>query len=261
MSKIKVSKRILFAAAILIILSSGAAAFLNYAYVPPVIMYHSIDDNDMITKLSVSPEGFEKQMKFLKDHHYNVITLEEMAGYIRKGRRPPYKSIAVTFDDGFYNNYEHAYPVLKKYGIPATIFVITGKIGQDGWLNWREIKEMSDSPFVTIGSHTVTHSWLTMEDAEELRKELVDSKAVLEKNLARPVNTLCYPMGVYDERAKQAVKDAGYTCAVVTSPGRGRSSGDVYSIRRIKISRTSYNLFVFWFETSGYYSWFKGLKK
>ena len=235
--------------------------FLKYAYVPPILMYHSVGDTDNITKLSVSPENFERQMKFLKDNRYNVITLEKMAGYIREGKRPPYKSIAITFDDGYYNNYQYAYPVLKKSDLPATIFIIVSKIGLPGWLGWKELKEMSDSGLVTIGSHTVMHHWLPAVGTEVLKHELGDSKAILENNLGKPVNLFCYPLGVYNDRVKRFVKEAGYGCAVTSNMGQYEKGIDVYSIKRIKISRTSDNLFVFWFETSGYYAWLKGRVK
>lgn len=261
MRKRAFNKKIIFAAVLLVLLGSSVAAFLKYAYVPPVIMYHSIDRNDKITKLSVSPENFERQMAFLKKHGYNVVTLDEMAGYIKSGKRPPNKTLAITFDDGFYNNYEYAYPVLKKYGIPAAIFVITDNIGQPGWLGWKEIKEMSDSGLITIGSHTVKHGWLPATGTKQLRSELKDSKELIEKNIGREVGLFCYPLGAHDDRVKDAVKDSGYSCAVTTNPGKTKPNDDIFAIKRIKISRTSDNLIVFWGEISGYYTWVKELRK
>ncbi len=261
MKKKKLNKFIISAAILLSLLGAGAAAFLKYAYVPPVVMYHSIDNNDKSSKLSVSPESFERQMAFLRRNNYNVVSLEEMGRYIKDRKRPPHKTIAITFDDGYYNNYERAYPILKKYKIPATIFIIVDKIGRPGWLGWKELKEMSDSGLVTIGSHTVMHGWLPSVGTEELRSELEESKAIIEKNLAKKADTFCYPLGAYDERVKREVGRAGYACAVVTNPGKHKPGGDVYSIKRIKISNTSDNLLVFWFETSGYYTWVKESRK
>jgi peptidoglycan/xylan/chitin deacetylase (PgdA/CDA1 family) len=254
-------KKIKIIFVILLLAGIGAGTFINNAYVPPVIMYHSICNDSKDTKLSVSPASFERQMKFLKDNHYNIVTLEEMGRYIKDGMRPPYNTIAITFDDGIYDSYQNAYPVLKKYRIPATMFIITGKIGQFGYLGWKDVREMSDSGLITIGSHTVTHEWLPTVSADKLRTELTESKAILEKNTAKQVNTFCYPYGAYGEREKEAVKNEGYIYAATTGPRNGDAYGDSLSIRRIKISRTSDNLFVFWFETSGYYTWFKRHKK
>lgn len=251
-------KRIIIPIAILVLTTGAAfAVFLKTAYVAPVLMYHSIDHNDKMTKLSVSPESFERQMKFLHDNRYNAVTLERIASYIANKEKVPPRTVAITFDDGFYNNYQYAYPVLKKYNIPATIFVITDKVGKPGWLGWKEIRQMSDSGLVTIGSHTRSHLWLPSFRQDIRKKELEGSKDILEKKLGRKVELFCYPVGAFDERVKKDVKAAGYICAVATNPGRFAPSGDVYKIKRIKISRTSDNLFVFWIETSGYYTWVK----
>ncbi|MCM8760762.1 MAG: polysaccharide deacetylase family protein [Candidatus Omnitrophica bacterium] len=255
--KKKTILKITITAGFLIVIVAALLLSLKNAYVLPILMYHSIDDNTRLSKLSVSPESFERQMKFLKDHRYNVISVEKAVSYIQNKERVPPKTIAITFDDGFYNNYKYAYPVLKKYGIPATIYVIVGKIGQPGYLGWKEIKEMSDSGLITIGSHTISHLWLPTMNTERLKSELNDSKKILEDKLGKPVKELCYPVGAHDERVKTCARQAGYACALATNPGRFAPNDDIYAIKRVRISRTSNNLFVFWIETSGYYTWIK----
>ncbi|MDD5428224.1 MAG: polysaccharide deacetylase family protein [Candidatus Omnitrophica bacterium] len=247
-----------FIVGFVVLAAAGACVwlFVQTAYIVPVLMYHSIDHNDKITKLSVSPESFARQMEFLHKHHYNVIPLEKAAPYIAKKERPPLKTIAITFDDGFENNYTEAYPVLKKYNIPATIFVIIEKIGSPGFLNWAQIKEMSDSGIITIGSHTKTHFWLLESKDSFLKSEVADSKDIIEGKIGKKVNVFCYPMGSFDSRSKKAVEDAGYVCAVATSPLKANPE-DVFTIRRAKISRSSDNLLVFWGEISRLYTWFK----
>jgi len=249
-------KKIFIIAAILV-LALGALIFFTTVYVAPVIMYHSVDGNDQVSKLSISPKSFSRQMEFLKKNKYNVVSLEKLASYMRSGERMPPKTIAITFDDGFYNNYQYAYPVLKKYGLPATIFVIVSKIGKPGYLGWKEIKEMSDSGLITIGSHTMSHLWLPAMGTKQLKYELERSREILESRTGRSVTELCYPVGAHDDRVKAAAAAAGYACAVATNPGRAASAGDIYAIKRVRISRTSDNLFVFWVETSGYYTWIK----
>ena len=245
--------------AIILILavSFGAVVFLKSTYVVPVIMYHSIDYNDKTTKLSVSPEGFAREMKFLHENHYNVVGLDKIVSYMKKKERVPPKTIAITFDDGFHNNYEYAYPVLKKYNLPATIFVIVNNVNKPGWMTWSEIKEISDSGVITIGSHTRSHLWLPAMGTSSLKQEIIGSKEILERRLGKKVDFFCYPIGAHDERVERFVEEAGYTCAVATNPGRFKPSGDIYAIKRIKISRTSNNLLVFWIETSGWYTWIK----
>jgi len=242
---------------VVIALALGAAVFLKTAYVVPVLMYHSIDYDDKMSKLSVSPESFARQMELLHRHKYNVVGLDKVVSYIQKKEKIPPRTVAITFDDGLYNNYQYAYPVLKKYNIPATISVIIKMVGQPGYAGWKELKEMSDSGVITISSHTVSHFWLPSMGTKQLNYELVQSKKILEEKLGTKVGALCYPIGAHDERVESSAKEAGYACAVATNPGRFNPADDIYAIKRVRISRTSDNLFVFWAETSGYYTWIK----
>lgn len=248
-------KFIMFAAAL--IACGAVLVFVKTAYIVPVLMYHSIDNNYKASKLSVSPESFKRQMEFLHNNGYNVISLEKIAYYLKNKVKIPPKTVSITFDDGFLNNYEVAYPVLKKYGIPAAIFVIVDKVGEHGYLGWKEIKEMSDSGLITIGSHTLSHRWLPYMGTEQLRSELSESKRILEENIGKPVRALCYPYGSKNDRVEREARLAGYACAAAIGPGPYSPFDDVYSIKRIKISRTSDNMFAFWFEVSGYYTWIK----
>lgn len=239
------------------ILVGALVMFAGHAYVLPVLMYHSIDNNDDETKLSVSPESFERQMKFLHDHKYNVVGPEKVAAYLEKREPIPPRTVAITFDDGFYNNYKYAYPVLKRYGLPATIFMITDNIGKEGFLGWDQLKEMSDSGLITIGSHTMSHCWLPDADDKKLPEELKGSRRVLEDGLGKKVVSLCYPLGAHDKRVEDAAREAGYTVSFATNPGLREPSDNALAVKRVRISRTSDNLFVFWVETSGYYTWVK----
>ena len=180
-----------------VVVAITLAVFAKTSYVIPVLMYHSIDHNDRVSKLSVSPESFRRQMEFLRAHHYNIVDLETIQRYMQRKEKVPPKTVAITFDDGFYNNYQNAFPVLKEFKIPATMFVIVDKIGQPGWMGWNELKEMSGSGLVTIGSHTLSHPWLTALGTKALHAELDDSKQILERQLGRKVDFLCYPMGVH----------------------------------------------------------------
>jgi len=237
-------------------------AFINVktAYVVPILMYHSIDQNSKSSKLSVSPESFAKQMEFLRKNHYNVVMLEKAVSYISKKEKPPAKTIVITLDDGFENNYSVAYPILKKYKIPVTIFVIVNRIGSPGFMSWEEIKEISGSGLVDIGSHTKVHFWLLGSDKRFLDEEVAGSKKILEEKLGKSVNAFCYPMGSFDKESKSAVEDAGYLCAVSTNPS-GVSPDDVYAIRRVKISRSSDSALGFWIKTTRAYTWFKNRKE
>jgi peptidoglycan/xylan/chitin deacetylase (PgdA/CDA1 family) len=255
-------KRILALVAVLLAAASLAAGtFVGSIYRLPVLMYHSIEHaKNRSDKLTVSPEAFERQLAFLRGHRYNVIPLADAVDYIRQRKRPPPRTVAITIDDGYENNYLYVYPLLKKYKMPATIFVITGFVGREGFLSWNQMREMSDSGLVDIESHTKLHYWLTGLADDRLKDELASSRAVLESRLGKKVPFVCYPMGAYDGRVKAAARSAGYKAAFATKPTRLTPNYDVYEIKRVRISRTSDNMFVFWIKISGYHAFFRLLQ-
>ncbi|MFA5146142.1 MAG: polysaccharide deacetylase family protein [Candidatus Omnitrophota bacterium] len=224
----------------------------------PILMYHSVGyTTDTSDRMTISPEIFEKQMKYLRDKRYNVVPIEEAVSLMNGEKRPPANTVAITFDDGYKNNYNYAYPILKKYGIPAAIFVVTGLVGEENFMDWDEVKEMSDSGIVDIESHTLSHKWLTGLGDADLERELTVSKDVLEARLGKKIRFLCYPMGGYDERVKQAARAAGYEAAFATKPKSISKSYDQYEIKRVRISPTANNLFVFRIKLSGYHAFFR----
>ncbi|MDD5045002.1 MAG: polysaccharide deacetylase family protein [Candidatus Omnitrophica bacterium] len=250
---------ILFIAATALILLSIFTFIYTWHYVPPIVMYHSIGvanpGQDMLT---VSMAAFERQMCFLKKHRYNVISLDELARMIKEKKRPPFKTIVLTFDDGYKDNYTLAYPILKKYNLKATIFVILKEIDRPDRLSWGQIKEMQASGLITIGSHTLGPGILTeMQPWEEVKRYIFDSKKILEERLGREVYAFSYPQGRFNKKVRQLVVDAGYRLAVATSPGRRYPSDDLFALKRIRISENSNNLFIFWIETSGMYTFMK----
>lgn len=242
----------------LIAITISLKLFLDSVYRLPILMYHSIDYTpDSENRMTISPAVFERQMKYLRDNRYNVISLERAVEYIEKRIRPPRKTVAITMDDGYENNYKYAYPILKRYSIPATIFVIVNMVGKEGFMDWDEIKDLSGSGLIGIGSHTMSHLWLTGLDDRTLWEELTNSRRILEERLGKEIEYLCYPMGGYNDHVKSAVKIAGYKAAFATKPTRFSPNYDVYEIKRVRISPTANNLFVFFIKVSGYHAFFR----
>ena len=249
-------------AAIFFVTIIALRIFMNAVYVPVVMMYHSVGEKGCYydgTKLNVYPETFARQMKFLYEHDYNVVPLHELIEMMKNGKGVPHKTLSITFDDGLKNNFTYAYPVLKKYNFPATIFVPVQFVNGLGYLTWEEINTMQDSN-ISIGSHTISHKWLPSFDDEELRREVFDSKEILEKMTGKEVKTFSYPMGAFDERARSMVEEAGYVGAVSTNPGPKYPSNDPYVLKRIRISMSSASMLVLWIETSGYYTFIKEVR-
>lgn len=246
---------------VVILLSGIFVNFIRGKYVAPIIMYHSVDPNVKPgNRLAVTTRTFERQMHFLKSHNYNVIPVESLAVLIKEKKRTLPKTISITFDDGYKDNYIYAFPILKKYNLPSTIFLIINEIGrpQNDRLGWKEIKEMQDSGLVTFGSHTLNHPLLVdIKSEEELKKQIFEPKKILEERLGSPVNTFSYPEGRFNDKIKKLVMDAGYKLAVATNPGKKFRDDDIFVLKRLRISENAGNLFVFWVETSGYYNFLR----
>ncbi len=253
-------KRLITLFGVIILLSIFLVSFIQGKYVVPIVMYHSVNPvmRQEIKLLRVSPETFERQMRFLKSHHYNVLTLESLATLIKEKKKILPKTIALTFDDGYKDNYIYAFPILKKYHLPVTVFIITDEVGRADRLSWDEIKTMQDSGIVTFGSHTLgPEPLINIKSEQELRKQIFDSKKILEEKLGRWINAFSYPEGRFNNKIKQLVMTAGYKLAVATNPGKKFVNDDIFALKRLRISASANNLFVFWIETGGYYNFIR----
>jgi len=228
-------------------------------YVVPILMYHSVNpDARPENRLAVSVKTFERQMDFLKNNHYNVLPLDSVANLIKEKKKIPPKTVVITFDDGYKDNYTYAFPVLKKYSLPATIFVIINEAGRADRLSWDEIKTMQDSGIINFGSHALgPEPLINIQSEDELRKEIFDSKKILEEKLGRRITVFSYPGGMSNSKIRQLVIDAGYKFAVATNPGKKFADDDLFALKRLRISSSSNNLFVFWVEASGYYNFIR----
>jgi len=210
-----------------------------------IICYHCVKDEVNSYLRPTKSADFENQMRYLSTR-YNPISLESMAQHLRNGTSLPSRAIAVTFDDGYRDNYENAYPILKRYHIPATVFLATdfidtGRIPpwEQGYcmdqeplmLSWKQVREMSDAG-VSFGSHTVTHPLLTRIPPKQVERELRQSKDIVEQQIGKPVSTLAYPSGDFDSNVKQAVREAGYLAAVTIRAGQNGHHDDIHALKR-----------------------------
>jgi len=243
---------VLFSAVLLIF----AFAWFKPFYVVPILNYHSVSPVAHTETPTISPEVFSRQMEYIHKKGYKVISLDE---YIkqRKTGRDFKNEVVITFDDGYEDNYTYALPLLKRYHFPATIFLIVKDIDKARFLKLSQIKEMAKGN-IGFGSHTLTHSYLPAVIAEdELKKQIFDSKKLLEKKLGKPVDYFCYPLGGFTEDIKKLVESAGYRAAFTTNKGPGKLNIDLYGLKRIKITPKTLPGFMMWFKLSGYYLLFQ----
>ena len=220
--------------ALLLSVSTVKAAPENEAGVV-VLNYHKIDR--MNIPLSVSPEEFDQQMSYFKTYNFNVIGLDRLYDYLEKGEPLPKKSVVITFDDGYSDNYDNAYPILKKYGFPATIFVITSLVGKPNYITWAQAKEMSENG-IGIDSHTVNHRTLSDMSSEKALNELKKSKEIIEKNVGKTVKYVAYPEGYYNKITEKLAKEAGYRGALTIRYGAVDKFSDPFALERVPIFHT-----------------------
>lgn len=190
----------------------------------PILVYHYIefvkDQRDTIRKsLDILPPTLESQIKTLKSAGYSFIVAADLGLYL-DGKKPlPQKPIILTFDDGYEDFYTDVFPILKKYNVVATEYIISGVLGRPNYMTLDQVKEIAASGLVEIGAHTVHHPNLKSLSIEIAKKEIEDSKATLESELGINVVSFAYPYGAYDDAIVSLVKNAGYTNAVTTRGG------------------------------------------
>lgn len=256
------NRRSLFLSVICSLLSAVfvlLALWLPKQYQVPVLMYHSVARAWFEPLNNVQPEHFAQQMAYLKRAGYKVMSVADLIDEKASGRAHDRKSVVITFDDGYENNYTAAYPVLKEQGIPATVFVEVARLGTPGYFSWEQAKEM-DAHGLAVESHVMTGAYLPGLPHGQVVSEVTQSKRVLEMNLGRPVRFLAYPVGGFSENIRQVVRQAGYAAAFTTNRGYGRVPRDVYEIRRIRVKDSDRDLQL-WVKLSGYYNLFRSSKK
>jgi peptidoglycan/xylan/chitin deacetylase (PgdA/CDA1 family) len=215
---------------------------------PLILAYHSVSTR-RTDALAVRVEAFEEQMAWLRRQGYHALTLADLAARPSRERR---RAVALTFDDGYADNHSCAFPILKRYGFVATVFVVTDHVGTDrlfSWdvpkvrneadrsayqaLTWDQLGEMQDHGF-EVGSHTCTHPELPAVSEERGREEVQRSRRDLETRLGRPIASFCYPRGKLDAAVLRMVERSGYRWGVVTAKRSGIPHGPL-TLRRVGI--------------------------
>jgi peptidoglycan/xylan/chitin deacetylase (PgdA/CDA1 family) len=250
--------------AVIVIGTIGFTFWLRDRYVVPILSYHhvGVPSGTKWRLNTVSEKSFDYQMNFIKRHGFQVISLADLVEGIKQGREFARNTVVLTFDDGYEDNYKYAFPILKKYEYPATIFLISDYVGQPGFLTWDEIKEM-EKYNILAGAHTRHHAYLPRSTPTEAQDEIAGSKKIIEDNLGHSIDYFCYPTGGFTEDIKGLVKQAGYKAAVTTNRGKGRFNLDLYQLKRVHMNNTDdqYSGLIMWFKLSGYYNSFRHFKR
>lgn len=218
----------------------------------PILMYHNIarvpQDVRVYRSLYVSPSSFARQMAMLKMLGYRGVSMSDAMPYLR-GEKDG-RIAVITLDDGYVDNLEFAMPVLQRYGFTATCYVVSSLVGQ--YNVWDADRLGVRKPMMTgdqlrawhdggmeVGAHTRTHVRLSQCTEQQQRDEVHGSKAELEDRLGLRIGQFCYPYGDHDDRAVDAVRNAGFDAATTTHRGRAEAkpSIDVMRLPRIQVAR------------------------
>ncbi|EKP04436.1 polysaccharide deacetylase [Leptospira kirschneri str. 2008720114] len=203
----------------------------------PVLCYHHLaPQGGPMGGYNLHPNLLEEQFKFLKAAGYQTVRLDEFYSYIN-GKKPsdfPDKPILLTFDDGSKTHWEVLVPLLKKYGFTASIFIYPSIIssGKKYYMTWDQLNNALDSGVLDLGSHTLYHPKLPTMSRALIRKQLLESKQILETKTGRKVIDLAYPFGLFDPRVIEEAKAIGYRMAFTVNPGKNLPGTPVYNIHR-----------------------------
>lgn len=207
-----------------------------------ILFYHRVSGDD--DPLAVTPDRFCRQMELLAAEGFRVVDLAGAVELLEEGVPAP-DVIALNFDDGYWDVAENALPVLERLGFRATVFLPTGVIDgtasfawydeQPPLLAWDEIVELDGAGTLRFEAHTVTHPNLLLLEDGFSWWEIQQSKLGLEARLGRPVEAFCYPAGLYGERERRFVEEAGYRAAVTCEPGVNLPGTDLLALRRRQV--------------------------
>jgi peptidoglycan/xylan/chitin deacetylase (PgdA/CDA1 family) len=206
-----------------------------------VLCYHRFSEGGSNNQMVMPRASFRRQMEYLRDNGYNVISLAQLEEFMNGSAPIPPRSVVITVDDGFRSAYDIAFPILKEFGFPATFFIYTDFVGPRLALDWDAITELEASGIVDIQSHSKTHTSFAPTPEEDndsagyqtrLRSEVDTPRQILERRLGAPVRYLAYPYGDTSESALDILGAGGFSLALTVERGGNPSFGNRYVLRR-----------------------------
>ena len=208
----------------------------------PILAYHTFGKASK-SRLSIPGHVFDQQMAYLKTNGYRVIRLSDLIDFLQLKKPLPKKAVVITIDDGYRSVYDIAYPILKKYGFTATLFIYTDFVGiPRSSLTWDHLREMKSVGF-EVGSHTLSHCDLTKKRKGEgekaylrrVEKELVLSKKIIDKKLQQDTISLAFPYGAGNQKVWDLCEKAGYKLALSVKRGGNPFFSNPFNLRRSQL--------------------------
>lgn len=225
--------------AVMIVLLLAGAGFVFWLFAReangvPILVYHRVNDTDTNpTTLKVA--DFEAQMKFLADNGYHVIAPDDLLDAWESGKTLPANPIVLTFDDGHEDIYKNVFPILQKYNMRATVFLVTNHIGMKDYLTWDFVRALQAGGFMDFESHTMSYKNLTTLKGDKLWNEIYGSKQAIEWALQKPVKFIAFPEGKYTVDAEETCKEVGFRAGFIADYGLAENDSNRYVLTRIPV--------------------------
>jgi len=205
-----------------------------------ILIYHCIDNGSRSLEdfadpfYTVTGKGFREQMELISKLNLRVIKLDNLICSILDRKPLQQDSLVITFDDGYKSDFEIAAPALKEFNLHATFFITTNNVQSE--TVWDKLTEMVKNGF-SLGSHTLSHHYLTKLNPVELRNELCGSKTIIEQKTGQSVNHLSLPGGRYNREVIKAAEECGYTSVLTTNVGLNNHLSDARKLKRWSVKR------------------------
>jgi len=219
---------------------------MNTLYGPcvylPALMYHHVQTPEAAKKknqaaLTVRTADFRTQMQYLKDRGYNVISMQDLLNFFEQGIKPSPKSVLLTFDDGYGDFYTDAYPILREFGYPATVFIPTGLMNNQGYLSWDQIAEMAGSR-ILFANHTWSHKNVVSPE-DVLEREILVADTQLSERELNLTKVFAYPYGVESKQAVKFLSQLNYKLAFTTKLGSTLCKKLRFDLPRVRVGNSS----------------------
>ena len=231
-----------FLIAILIMLMAAAGfvfwLFAREADGVPILVYHRVSDTDK-NPMTLKVADFDAQMKYLVDNGYHVIAPDDLLDAWATGKALPAKPIVLTFDDGHMDIYNNVFPILQKYNMRATVFVVTDHMGMKDYLTWDIARALQAGGYIDIESHTMSYKDLTTLKGDKLWNEIYGSKQAIEWALKKPAKFIAYPEGKYTVDAEDTSKEVNFRAGFIEDYGLADDDDNPYILTRIPVQGTN----------------------
>lgn len=202
----------------------------------PILMYHSICNDDPNNSLMIPTEMFAEQMEWLRENDFTAMSMDDVIEAMNTGKVPK-RPVLITFDDGYADNYINAFPELKNNNLKGTFFIISDTITEEGgyYMSTSMLKEMKEAG-MEIENHTANHLELNNLSREDAIDSIKRGQEFLRSVIGSNGNYLCYPVGRYSDETIEIQKELGIKAALTTQGGISSIADGKYELKRIRIS-------------------------